>query len=132
MVPGVHGRVGDLTRCLPPKSRKCQPPARTPQQAVRRTLNRNGLGWAYELAAHIIERESGWNPSAYVIDTNGHPARGLWQLNDQWWAWLWRDLTWSDPVDNTLGAIAAYRRAGGFSPWSCAIDRATKRWWCWR
>lgn len=106
-------RIQDV--CLPPRSMRCQPPPATPQQAVRRQLNREGMGWAWWTAQAIIYCESKWDP--YARGAAGE--YGLWQVHPiHDWRWDGRD--WTDPADNTEVAIAIYRDAGNsFSPWSC-------------
>lgn len=118
---GANRAIADAPPpCRPRLSYRCQPPPRTPQQAVRRTLNRAGLGWAWRTAERIVRCESAWRVNAIGRDTNGYYSRGLWQINDRWWAYLWQHLDWSDPVDNTRAAVAVYRRSGNsWRPWSC-------------
>lgn len=104
-----------LARCRPPRGLKCQRPARTPQEHVRRTLNRNGHGRYWDTWSRIIACESGWNP--YAVGAAGelglaqiHPVHG--------WLWSRYGWRWSNPADNTLAALYVYRQQG-WSAWSC-------------
>ncbi len=92
------------------------------QRIVRRVLAAHGLGRYWTTAAKIVSCESGWNPNAKAMDSNGYYSRGLWQINDQSWLSWWDRfrLRWNDPEDNTLMAVKVYKKAGNsWSPWSC-------------
>ena len=107
--------------CKPPKSMVCQLPPTTVQQEVRRTLNRNGMGWAWSTFSRIAYCESRWNKNA----TNGQ-YKGIFQIGDYYWGWIWRKYgwQWNDATHNTLAAIIVYKDAlklwgNGFLAWSC-------------
>lgn len=106
----------------PPASVAPQPRAACPTDVrgcVREVLGREGMAWAWSAWDCIITAESGWNPGALNLDSNGFYSRGLAQINDEWHAWRWAGRDWRDPEDNIEVAIDIWRAAGGsWSPWS--------------
>lgn len=116
--------VQTLAGCRPRLSRRCQPECAERfagvgivQCIVRRTLNRNGGGWAWETWSCIAYRESKWIPTA----TGAAGERGIFQIHPIHQAWL-SDERWAmlyDPEVNTLTAVELYHRAGdSFDPWT--------------
>ena len=88
---------------------------------VRCVIGREGQSGNRAIWECIIARESGWNPWA----TGAAGERGLTQIHPIHIAWIGWDR-WAQmysPLVNIETAIALYRRAGGFGPW-------TTRGWC--
>lgn len=84
-------------------------------------IEREGLAWAIPAWDCIITAESGYDPDALRLDSNGFYSRGLAQINDQYHAWRWTGRRWDNPEDNVTVAIDVWRAAGGsWWPWSTA------------
>ena len=137
-----HGEAvqGQVRRCIRiPMRRQCLPvelarvpvvprvsptPTATPQCdtrcVVRQVWADAGLDYLWPTVERIANCESGFDQHAYTIDTNGYASRGIFQINDQWWAWLWstNGWQWDDAADNARAALVVYRE-GGFGQWSC-------------
>lgn len=110
----VYQEPSLVRRCKPVKSMKCQKPATTPQQIVRRFLNRNSMGWSWSIWDCIIDRESKWIPTV----TGEAGERGLTQIHPIHFGWVREEWRLWESGYNIKTAIDLYRLEGNsFSPW---------------
>lgn len=70
------------------------------------------------IAVAVAGAESGWNPSATHVNTNGSTDYGEWQINSIHAAIL-RAGTWSNVNDNAIMAHKVWAAAGNsWTPWA--------------
>lgn len=75
------------------------------------------------LMARIAIRESGGNPNATHVNTNGSVDRGLWQVNSIWGKWSTSSL--GSPLGSARAAVHVLRTqgAGAWATYNPATDR---------
>ncbi len=79
----------------------------------------SAAGWRgdnLQIAVAVSMAESGHNPLATNMNTNGSVDHGLWQINSIHGALLQRG-DWRDPEDNARMAYQVWSDAGGWTPW---------------
>ena len=69
------------------------------------------------IAVAVARAESGWNPLATNLNTNGSVDHGLMQINDVN-ASILSQGDWRVPLDNMIMAFKIFTQAGGWTPWS--------------
>jgi len=74
-------------------------------------------GQDINIAVAVARAESGWRPTATLLNTNGSTDHGLFQINSIHAAIL-AEGNWADPADNAKMAFKVWTQAGGkWSPW---------------
>lgn len=79
----------------------------------------NNYDWDTRTAYAICMAESGGNPGARGVNTNGTDDVGLMQINQiHVFSGLISDAGRYDPAQNMQAAYAIYKGKGNFTPWS--------------
>ena len=70
------------------------------------------------IAVAVAQAESGGNPLATHVNSDGSTDLGLWQINNRAHPDLIASGDWRDPASNARMAYSVWQAAGGsFSPW---------------
>lgn len=78
-------------------------------------ISAGGNPGAASVAAAIAMAESGGNPNATNVNTNGSIDRGLWQINS-----IHGSQSTFDPMGNARSAIAISNNGSNWAPWCTA------------
>jgi soluble lytic murein transglycosylase-like protein len=84
----------------------------------------NGYDWDVSIAYAICMAESGGNPKAYNVNSNGSNDKGLMQINSiHVNSGLISDEGRYDPQQNIASAYAIYK-GSGFRAWSAYLNNS--------
>jgi N-acetylmuramoyl-L-alanine amidase len=117
-----------ITQTTTAKPERCQPPAPigstlqpaagalTGPQVARVAFSAGFRGEDLVIAVAVSKAESGWDPNAQHLNTNGTTDYGLWQINSVHGELL-AGANWRDPFDNaTMARIL--QESGGWDTWT--------------